>query len=106
MQRSRMVVIMVCIRQRVMHKLRIPNRGGEPDMISARVGWLHRIPGTRASEGLLTSEHVCRQPKTEMHMDKMNAVVLSAVRCLNKWSFKIVIILSILHIGLAYIHVR
>lgn len=37
---------------------------------------------------------------------KMNLVVRNAVRCLNKWSFEIVVVLSVLHIGLAYIHVR
>jgi hypothetical protein len=38
--------------------------------------------------------------------NKLNAVVRNAVGCLKKWSFKIVVVMSILHIGLAYIHVR
>jgi hypothetical protein len=39
-------------------------------------------------------------------MDKMSVVVRNAVGYLKKWSFKIVVVLSIFHIGLAYIHVR
>ena len=39
-------------------------------------------------------------------MDKMNVAVKNAVGCLKRWNFTIVLILSLLHVGLAYIHVR
>jgi len=39
-------------------------------------------------------------------MGKMNGAGRNAVRWLKMRSFEIVIILSILHIGLAYIHAR
>jgi hypothetical protein len=39
-------------------------------------------------------------------MDKMSAAVRNAVGCLKKWSFTIVVVLSIVHVGLAYIHAR
>lgn len=54
----------------------------------------------------MTSEHVCGQPETEVLMDKVDAVVRHVVRGLNTWSFGIAVLLSALHIGLAYIHVR
>lgn len=54
----------------------------------------------------MTSEHVCGSPGTEVLMDKMNVAVKNAVGCLKRWNFTIVLILSLLHVGLAYIHVR
>jgi hypothetical protein len=70
------------------------------------VGWLHRIPDARSSEGLLASEYVCRQPKLEVLMDKVNTVVRNVVSYLNEWNLAIVVVLSVLHVGLAYIHTR
>ena len=54
----------------------------------------------------MTSERVCGHPEMEVFMDKMNAVVRNAVGYLKKWSISIVVLLSIIHVGLAYIHVR
>lgn len=38
--------------------------------------------------------------------NKLNAAVRNAVRRLDRWSFFIVVLMSSIHIGLAYIHVR
>ncbi len=54
----------------------------------------------------MASEHVCRSLGTEALMDRMNVAVTNAVGCLKRWNFTIVLILSILHVGLAYVHVR
>ena len=53
----------------------------------------------------MTSERVCRQPETEVLMDKVN-VLREAVNWTKKWNFSIVVLMSLFHIGLAYIHVR
>lgn len=71
-----------------------------------RVGSFHSIPDTSARERLVTTERACKPPETEVHMSKMKKVVRAAVRRLNSWSVTIVVILSLLHIGLAYIHAR
>jgi hypothetical protein len=57
-------------------------------------------------EGLVISECVCRQSKTEVLMGKVNEVIRKAVGWAKKWNFAIVILMSAFHIGLAYIHVR
>lgn len=54
----------------------------------------------------MTSEHVCGQPETEVLMDKVNGALHNAVRWTKKWSFVIVVLMSLFHVGLAYIHVR
>jgi hypothetical protein len=54
----------------------------------------------------VASERVCGHPETEVLMGKMNAVVETVVGDVKKWSVSIVVLPSIIHIGLAYIHVR
>jgi hypothetical protein len=39
-------------------------------------------------------------------MDEVNTAVRSVTRCLNRWNLAIVVLMSILHVRLAYIHVR
>jgi hypothetical protein len=69
------------------------------------LGWLHSIPVAH-EERLVTNEHVCGSSIKEALMDKVNEAVRSTIGYLKKWSFTIVVILSIFHLGLTYIHAR
>jgi hypothetical protein len=39
-------------------------------------------------------------------MNKMNGFVKDVVSWLKRWNFRIVLLLSVFHVGLAYIHDR
>jgi hypothetical protein len=66
------------------------------------------IPGTRAiSECLVTSEVVCTQSNKEAHMDESScSIIRRVVGFVKRNSFRLVVALSLSHIGLAYIDTR
>lgn len=59
------------------------------------------------NEGLVTPEFVCKPPRKEDNMSKSSdGVVSRLIHCLNKHHLFLVLLLSTLHLVLAYIHVR
>jgi hypothetical protein len=54
----------------------------------------------------VTNEYVCWHSTEGVLMGKMNGVVRNSVGYLRKWSFRIIAVMSIFHVGLAYIHAR
>lgn len=82
-------------------------------------GRLYSIPETRQTavsrERLVTTEWVCgpvssttkeRKPMNTKMYETVRNVTNNVTNWLNKHSFKLVLIMSLFHIGLAYIHTR
>ena len=72
---------------------------------------LYSIPGPHPTvivcEGQVTFEFVCTESRKEVHMDKtLNGEVRAVRHGLKKNQSILVLLLSLFHIGLAYIHTR
>lgn len=69
-------------------------------------GRLHSIPEPPHREGLVTSEPQCRPWETEAHMETGQKTSSRQLRLIDHWRFFVVLLLSVVHIGVAYTEVR
>jgi hypothetical protein len=72
------------------------------------VGRLNPIPEVQKCERLVTLDCVCRLSSgKEKPMDqKMSRIVHNVIRWLKEHMIRLVLLLSLMHVGLAYIHSR